>query len=208
MKKQNFILAIIVLFSLSKIQAQNENKISKFDIYAYGGIGYTQVKNDNEPDYDLNVNTGEIILNYKAWEKIGLATGIGYSVLSGNGFNSNGNFYQKRNLIKIPLLLTINSNISENLIFTGNFGLYGQTIVKDEFQYNDKTETDVYEGINFGAQLGFGIGYQLDERLGFGINFNGQSDFNSFETNNNSTLNDKQRHKNFTSIGIFARIKL
>ncbi|MDQ7918145.1 hypothetical protein RBU60_11200 [Mesonia sp. MT50] len=93
MKKLNFILAGILLFSISFVQAQEENQTSKFSIYAYGGIGYTQVKNDNEPDYDLNVNTGEVLLNYKAWDKIGLATGIGYSVLSGSGFNSNGNFY-------------------------------------------------------------------------------------------------------------------
>jgi len=208
MKKLNFILAGILLFSISFVQAQEENQTSKFSIYAYGGIGYTQVKNDNEPDYDLNVNTGEVLLNYQAWDKIGLATGIGYSVLSGGGFNSNGNFYQERTLIKIPVLFTINQTIAENLIMTANFGLYGQTIIKDEFQYLNRTDKDVYEGFNFGAQLGLGIGYQFDERLGFGINFNGQSDFNSFETTSNSNLNDEQRHKSFTSLGIFATIKL
>ncbi|MDQ7918144.1 hypothetical protein RBU60_11195 [Mesonia sp. MT50] len=91
---------------------------------------------------------------------------------------------------------------------TANFGLYGQTIVKDEFQYLNRTDKDVYEGFNFGAQLGLGIGYQFDERLGFGINLNVQSDFNSFETTSNSNLNDEQRHKSFTSLGIFATIKL
>ena len=163
MKNLNFVLLVILLFSISFVQAQEENKTSKFSMYAYGGIGYTQVKNDNEPDYDLNVNTGEILFNYKAWNKIGLATGIGYSALSGSGFNSNGNFYQERTLIKVPLLLTLNSKLSENLIMMANFGIFGQTIVKDEFQYINRTESDVYEGFNFGAQLGVGIGYIFDD---------------------------------------------
>lgn len=196
-----FILYVIVL------QAQETNP-AKFNIVAYGGIGYTKVINDDAPNYDLNVNTGDLLLSYNAWKTIGIATGLGYSELSGNGFNTNGNFYQERTVIKIPLLLTLNKDITEHLIMTGNFGFYGQTIVKDEFQYIDSIEKDVYEGFNFGMQLGLGIGYRFDERVGFGINFNSQSDFSSFKTSNNATFKNEQKHKNLTSIGIFATIKL
>lgn len=207
MKTSTLLLTLGLILNVVVLQAQETNT-SKFNIVAYGGIGYTKVINDDAPNYDLNVNTGDLLLSYNAWQTIGIATGLGYSELSGNGFNTNGNFYQERTVIKIPLLLTLNKDITEHLIMTGNFGFYGQTIVKDEFQYIDSIEKDVYEGFNFGMQLGLGIGYKFDERLGFGVHFNSQSDFSSFETSNNATFKNEQKHKNLTSIGIFATIKL
>ena len=165
MKKLNFIFTYVFLFSISFVQSQEENQNSKFSIIAYGGIGYTKVQNDLELDYDLNVNTAEILINYKIWNDIGIASGIGYSELSGAGYNSTGNFYHERNVVKIPLLLTANKNFSENLVIFANFGFYGQTIVKDEFRYLLTTRDDIYEGLNFGAQLGLGLGYQIDERF-------------------------------------------
>lgn len=207
MKTSTLLLTLGFILNIVVLQAQETNP-SKFNIVAYGGIGYTKVINDDAPNYDLNVNTGDLLLSYNTWKTIGIATGLGYSELSGSGFNTNGNFYQERTLIKIPLLLTLNKDITEHLIMIGNFGVYGQTIVKDEFQYINRIEKDVYEGFNFGMQLGLGIGYRFDERVGFGINFNSQSDFSSFETSDNATFKNEQKHKNLTSIGIFATIKL
>lgn len=207
MKTSTLLLTLGFILNVIVLQAQETNP-AKFNIVAYGGIGYTKVINDDAPNYDLNVNTGDLLLSYNAWKTIGIATGLGYSELSGNGFNTNGNFYQERTVIKIPLLLTLNKDITEHLIMTGNFGFYGQTIVKDEFQYIDSIEKDVYEGFNFGMQIGLGIGYRFDERVGFGINLNSQSDFSSFETSNNATFKNEQKHKNLTSIGLFATIKL
>lgn len=207
MKTSTLLLTLGFILNVIVLQAQETNP-AKFNIVAYGGIGYTKVINDDGPNYDLNVNTGDLLLSYNTWKTIGIATGLGYSELSGNGFNTNGNFYQERTVIKIPLLLTLNKDITEHLIMTGNFGFYGQTIVKDEFQYIDSIEKDVYEGFNFGMQLGLGIGYRFDERVGLGINFNSQSDFSSFKTSNKATFKNEQKHKNLTSIGIFATIKL
>lgn len=60
---------------ISQIQAQekNEEKESKFNIIGYGGIGYAIVKNDNEPSYNLNSNSGDILLNYRINQKFGVA---------------------------------------------------------------------------------------------------------------------------------------
>lgn len=207
MKTSTLLLSLGFILNIVILKAQETNP-AKFNIVAYGGIGYTKVINDDAPNYDLNVNTGDLLLSYNAWKTIGIATGLGYSELSGNGFNTSGNFYQERTVIKIPLLLTLTKDITEHLIMTGNFGFYAQTIVKDEFQYIDSIEKDVYEGFNFGMQLGLGIGYRFDERLGFGVHFNSQSDFSSFETSNKATFKNEQKHKNLTSIGIFATIKL
>ena len=197
-----------ICISQSVTSIAQEEKTSKFELFAYGGIGYTQVENENQPDYDLNVNTGELLLNYKPWNRLGFATGIGYSELSGNGFNALGNFYHKRSLIKIPLLVTINHDISENLFVKTNLGVYTQIIVDDSFEYLGGTSKDVYNGLNFGAQVNFAIGFKIDTRYSIGLNLSSQSDFSSFETVDDAPFTDEQKLKNLSSLGIFMVIGL
>ena len=207
MKKTNYILLFIFFLTANLIHAQDE-KESKFNIIAYGGIGYGIVENDNEPNYNLNSNSGEILLNYNINQKFGIATGIGLNELTGNGFNSLGNFYHERTLLKIPLLATMNYNLSDKFRIVANLGLYGQNIVKDEYQFINVTQKDIYEGWNFGAQLGLGFVFEMFDNFSAGINYNGQSDFSKFESNNNQGISDKQKMKNLSSIGIILLIEL
>jgi len=208
MKKSNYILLFIFFLTFNLIQAQDEKKESKFNLIGYGGIGYGIVENDNEPNYNLNSNSGEILLNYNINQKFGIATGIGMNELSGNGFNSVGNFYHERILLKVPLLFTMGSKLSENFRVFANLGFYGQNIIKDEYRFLNNTQEDVYDGWNFGAQIGVGFVFEMFDNFSAGINYNGQSDFSKFETNNNVGINDKQKMKNLNSIGIILMIEL
>lgn len=207
MKKLSFVLLSFALFSYSFSIAQEETpeeKKSKFGIIAYGGIGYGVVENDNQPNYNLNSNSGEILLNYKFHENFGIAAGVGYNELSGNGFNAVGNFYHKRDLLKIPVLGTLNYPITDKIKVIGNFGFFTQHIIRDEFSYLNNVENDVFEGWNFGMQLGLGFAFEIAEGFYGGINFNGQSDFNKFQTSSNATFNDEQRLVNLNTIGVLV----
>lgn len=207
MKKSNYLLLFIFFVTLNFIQAQ-ENKDSKFNIIVYGGIGHLIVENENEPNYNLYSNSGEILLNYRITQKFGVATGIGLNQLSGNGFNSLGNFYHKRTLIKIPLLATWNYNVSDELKLLVNFGFYTQNISKDEYRFLNKTQKNIYDGWNFGGQFGLGFVYKIFDNYNLGINYSAQSDFISFKTSNNQTINDEQKLKNLNSIGILLMFEL
>lgn len=208
MKKPNYTLLFICFLAFNLIQAQNEEKESKFNIIGYGGIGYGIVENDNQPNYNLNSNSGEFLLNYNIGQKLGIATGIGLNELTGNGFNSVGNFYHKRTLIKIPLLAIINHNVSDKFRVITNFGFFGQHIVKDEYQFLNSIQKDIYDGWNFGAQLGIGFVFEFFDNFSVGVNYNGLSDFSKFETNNNQIINDKQKIKNLNTIGMMLLLKL
>ncbi len=211
MKKIKFTLLFICFLTfINQIQAQEkkEEKVSKFNIIAYGGIGYAIVKNDNEPNYNLNSNSGDILLNYRINQKFGVATGIGIAELSGNGFNSLGNFYHERTTLKIPLLATLDYKISEKIKMIGNFGFYTQNITTDEYRFLNVSQKDVYEGWNFGSQLGLGFVFKLFDNFSAGVNYSGQSDFSKFKSTNNSGINDKQKLKNLNSIGVVLMIDL
>ena len=211
MKKIKFTLLFICFLSfINQIQAQEkkEEKVSKFNIIAYGGIGYAIVKNNNEPNYNLNSNSGDILLNYRINQKFGVATGIGIAELSGNGFNSLGNFYHERTTLKIPLLATLDYKISEKIKMIGNFGFYTQNITTDEYRFLNVSQKDVYEGWNFGSQLGLGFVFKLFDNFSAGVNYSGQSDFSKFKSTNNSGINDKQKLKNLNSIGVVLMVDL
>ncbi|PQJ21994.1 hypothetical protein BSU00_06520 [Tenacibaculum sp. SG-28] len=208
MKKSNCILLFIFFVTFNLIQAQDEVKKSKFNIIGYGGIGYGIVENNNEPNYNLNSNSGEILLNYNINQKFGIAAGIGMNKLSGNGFNSVGNFYHERTLLKVPLLFTVGSKLYENFRVFANLGFYGQNIIKDEYRFLNNTQKDVYDSWNFGAQIGLGFLYEIFNNYYAGINYTGQSDLSKFESNNNVGINDEQKMKNLNSVGITLLIEL
>ncbi|MEM7108123.1 MAG: hypothetical protein AAF519_07840 [Bacteroidota bacterium] len=208
MKKSNYILLFTLFLTFNLIQAQDEERESKFSLIGYGGFGYGTMDNDTEPNYNLNVGSAELLLTYNLNKRFGIATGIGMNELTGNGFNSIGNFYQERTLLKIPLLLSLGPSISEKFDSFVNLGFYGQNIIKDEYRFLDNTQEDIYEGWNFGAQLGVGILFKLADSYYSGINFQWQSDLSKFESSNTAGINDEQRMNNLNSVGILFMIKL
>jgi opacity protein-like surface antigen len=208
MKKKNYVSLLIAFALTFCIQAQEDESPSKFNIIGYGGIGYGKVKNDNQPNYNLNSNTGEILLNYNFGKRIGIATGVGFTELTGTGFNALGNFYHERTLIKIPLLLTIDTNVSDKISFFTNIGFYGHTIVEDEYRFINTTQKDVFDGWNFGLQLSVGLMFEIYDGFSAGVNFSGQSDFGKFETTANQGFSDEQRMDNLNTLGLIFMFDL
>ncbi|WP_223033870.1 outer membrane beta-barrel protein [Hanstruepera marina] len=204
MKKLNVILLLTAFLAFTFVQAQEETekKESKFSVMAFGGIGYGIMDSDSQPNYNVNANSAELVLNYKISDNIGLATGGAYTSLTSNAFNYAGNFYHERILIKIPLLVTFNCFVADNFKFIAHLGPYAQTIYKDEYTYSNFRVDDVYEGWNFGFQLGLGFLYDFDNCFSAGINYSGQSDFSKFETNTSQVINDEQKVKNLNTIGL------
>ena len=205
--KKNLLILLAIIFSHLSVFAQGENK-SKLSIIGYGGIGYGIVENDSEPNYNLNSNSGELLINYNLSEKFGIATGIGLNQLTGNGFNTLGEFHHERSFIKIPLLFTLNGKISDKIEFFSNVGFYTQNIIKDKYRYLFSTRENTFEGWNFGGQIGIGVLFNFVDKMKFGFAFNGQSDFSKFNSNNSSGVTDKQKMKNLNTIGLILKFNL
>ena len=207
MKKKNYYLLFIFFLTVNLIHAQEVIQ-SQFNIIAYGKIGFGLVENDNEPNYNLNSSSAEVLLNYRINREFGIATGIGINELSGNGFNSIGNFYHERTMLKIPLSATMDFSTSEKVKLVANFGFYGQYITKDEHRFLTNSQKGIYDGWNFGAQIGLGLVFKLFDNFSAGINYTGQSDFSKFKTNSNQVIYDEQKLNNLNSMGIILMIEL
>lgn len=191
---------------INAIQAQEDDK-SRFTLNLSGGIGYGHVENNNEPNYNLNSNSADLLLNYRIGQKFGIGTGIGMYELTGNGFNSLGNFSHERKVIKIPLVATYNKNISDKFEFLANLGVFTQGIINDEYRFLNSSQKDVYEGWNFGAQFGFGFAFKMSESFSIGLTYSEHFEFNKFKSNSNTGINDNQRVDNRNTIGLLFIIK-
>ncbi|MDB9783003.1 hypothetical protein OAB88_07880 [Winogradskyella sp.] len=106
----SFIAITLLTINLSYGQDDTDSSYSKFSFIAQGGIGFAKVENDNQANYDLNVNTGEFLLNYRFNEKFGVFTGLALTEFSGSGFNEESIFYHERSVLKIPLGLVLPIN--------------------------------------------------------------------------------------------------
>ena len=202
LKFTTVLFALLITVGTYGQEEESEVKNSKISVIAYGGIGYGIVDNDREANYNLNSNSGDLVVNYRFSKYYGIATGLGLNQLSGNGFNTAGNFYHERDLIKIPVLLTLDKDVGNNFKLFGYFGPYAQTILNDEYTFVNAKVEDVYEGWNFGFQLGLSFLYQVSDCLSLGLNYSGQSDFTNFETDNNQLINDEQKMKNLNTVGL------
>lgn len=210
--KKNYYLLLVFLLMFNVFQAQKKDeekkeKESKIQVIGYGGIGFAVIESNNEPKYNLNSNSGEILLNFKLFKKSGLAIGVSHNQLSGNGFNSMGDFYHERSTLKIPLLYTMESGLTEKIDFLANIGFYGQTIIKDEYQFLNNTQSNIYDGWNFGLESTIAIVFDYSKSMSFGINFSGQLDLSKFSTKDNQVISDKQRIENQNLIGLLFIMK-
>ena len=203
--KSNYLLIVAILICNS-IFSQEESK-SKWDVIGFGGIGYGILENESEPNYNMNINSSEILLNYRISEEFGIASGIGLNIATGNGFSSLGEFYHERNLLKIPLLITLNGEVSKNIEYFGHFGFYTQNIIKDNYEFLSNSVGNIYKGWSFGGQLGIGVLFDYIKRTKFGFTFNSQSDFSKFRSNN-AIIASKQKMKSMNTIGLLLKYEL
>ena len=202
---------MVLIFSFATVNAQNsgydtDDSQSKFSFLTYGGIGYAVVDSDNQPKYNLNASTADFLINYRIGKRYGIATGIGIDRLSGNGFNAGGNFYHERGTLRIPVLFSVDYNLTEKVRLVANIGVYGKTIIKDEYSFVGGNVDDLYEGWNFGLQSGFGLAYNFDQKMSLGIMFSSQGDFTKVESDSNLGITDEQKISGLNTVGLLFGI--
>ncbi|MDF1695425.1 MAG: hypothetical protein P1U56_06320 [Saprospiraceae bacterium] len=164
MKKYPCLLVLLCSLSFHSIQAQ-EKQDFRLDVMAMYGLGFGVADNSNEPDYNFRTQEFNALLNFDFGKLFGFGTGMGFSRLSGNGFNSNGDFFHRRTSLRIPVLLTMIHPFTEHFEFYANGGFFWEQIRKDEFQYLSTTVEDVYEGSGIGAQFQIGLLINLPDHL-------------------------------------------
>ncbi len=164
MKKIICLLVFAYSLCFNSIQAQEKDGF-RFDTMIMYGLGSGVADNSNAPDYNFRTQEFNAVFNLDFGKLFGFGTGLGFSRLSGNGFNSSGDFFHSRTLLRVPVLLTMIHPITEYFEFYANGGFFWEHIRKDEFQYLNTTIEDLYEGSSIGAQFQIGLLINLPDNL-------------------------------------------
>ncbi len=164
MKKIIYLLVFTCSLSFNSIHAQEKDGF-RFDTMIMYGLGSGIADNSNAPDYNFRTQEFNAVFNFDFGKLFGFGTGLGFSRLSGNGFNSSGDFFHSRTLLRLPVLLTMTHPVTEYFEFYANGGFFWEHIRKDEFQYLNTTIEDLYEGSSVGAQFQIGLLINLPDNL-------------------------------------------
>lgn len=221
MKKLNFSIFLTLIFSFITLNAQNDHDThdkhenhgtdSRFSFIAHGGIGYAVADGKYQPNYNLDANIGEFLLQYRIGKHYGIATGIGIVELTGNGFYyTHGPFYHERANLKFPLLFSVNYNVAPKVRLHTNVGPYAQIIYRDEFIFfNGGNVNDIYSGWSFGLQFAVGMSYHISSKMSLGVMFSSQGDFNRLSIDTSKKIfADPQRISRINTLGLLFSINL
>lgn len=190
-----------------KPTTNSEDDFKTLRFLFHGGIGFGNIENESAPNYNLNLDYIEMLFNYRFSSKYGVATGIGINEFSGNGFNSNGNFYHEREELRIPLLATADYQFNDRIRAIVGVGFYGKTNLSDDYRFLNTLEKDIYEDWSFGFQGNFGLLFSFSPLYSFGLNFNTQADFTDVDAKEGQSISGEQRMKNVSALGVIVLLQ-
>lgn len=74
----------------------------------------------------------------------------------------------------------------------------------EKYSYLNNNIENLYENWNFGLQIGIGLIFEVTDKMDLGINYQWQSDFSKFKTNNSQIFDDKQKLSNLNTLGLIV----
>src|SRR5699024_10291932 len=142
---------------------------------AYGGLGFGTVNNSKAPEYDVNLITGQLLINYKFNPYFGLSSGLSLLQVSGNGFSKKGAFYHSRKTIAIPVLFTMAYPLDSHVVLMGHLGVNATKPISGSYSYLKGTQSNVYTDWGLGSDVAVGLAYRFSEGFSLGIRFQTQA---------------------------------
>lgn len=195
------LLLCILLCSSIFVYSQNIKQNNKFDIAVFQTFGFGRIDNEFAPNYNLNSRATELLFNYRLVKNQGVAIGIGYSDLGGNGFNTKGNFFHEREILTIPLMYTLTKSRNNFKFFLG-IGVEGMKIMNDKYKYLNEVKKKQFGDWGVGAKTLIGFFYGIDENISVGVVYNGNADLTKLRSNDEKYFKGKQYLEFNNKVGI------
>ena len=173
--KKVLIYALIIgsVFTVNKATAQQEFSLS---VKATPQFSFLENKDDNnngnysrKATFNANFGIGGA---YNFTNQLGIGVDVLYS-LQGQRYklsNTNTEYYQKNDYLKIPLYFSYNTNASKAVSFIGKIGPQVSIISSSKLDDKDGNKIigdskDRYKSATFGAMALAGMQYKLDKNL-------------------------------------------
>lgn len=188
MKKQ--ILFLALLFTTLSTIAQTstttavDKKERKVSFLSNSSLGFSKLKQDGNVTVNGNISGGDIFINYKFVKNWSIASGVGLYEFNANTVLVGNSVSIKNRYLRIPLQVNgsfgvFNSDKVENqkIFFVFGFGVYANTLLKQEIETIIGNNIARNQGWNFGVSSQVGAKFILSDELYLGLGLQGQNEF-------------------------------
>lgn len=183
MKKQ-FITALLLFITLSAIsQTTPEKKKSSVSFLVNAKLGFAKISQTGAVDLNGTINGGDVLVSFKLGKAWNLDTGVGMFEFDGNQAIAGNETSLTNSYLQIPVKLNGDFSIFDNalegkqkIFLTAGFGLYANTLLKQEFQTISGNNSASNLGWNFGFSSQVGAKFVLSDKIGFRFGLESQAD--------------------------------
>src|SRR5690606_27188029 len=171
-----------------EVETKND---SEWGIKMEGKIGFGTLVSSNTVNLHGNVNAGNIMLYYSLPNGNSFSAGVGTLQFTANGATAGETYSLEQMYLKIPVyynfsISILKEQLDDKFQAFGGFGVYAQTLLKEEFKTMTTTATNKNQGWNAGLGVQLGVKFDVTQDLDFGVGFETQYDLNDLEKDNTS----------------------
>lgn len=199
MKKLVYALFLVLL--TGAVYGQSTQNYKKFNLYVLAQAGAGRLVNENAVNYNLMGSKTDLYLNYNFSKMHGVATGISYSELGGNGNAAKGYFFHDRDVLGIPLLYVHTQEYQRIKIVMG-IGAQANKVVFDEYAFSNETAKNLFREWTLGGITNISFMYKISERAAIGVTYSIDGDYTKMKSANEEYFKGKQYAKYFHYTGI------
>ena len=177
-------MLLVLITGVTVAQNNTEKKESKFEFQINGKLGFARLKQSNYVPLSGNVNASDFLLSYKMSPRWSVASGFGLLQFDANPTIAGNTASIRNSYLQIPLRFNGDYNLfhgtepqSPKIFFNVGFGLYANTLLKQELETVSGNTDTKNLGWNFGFATQIGVKFILTDALNIGLGIENQSEF-------------------------------
>ncbi|MEO5775388.1 MAG: acyloxyacyl hydrolase [Flavobacterium sp.] len=187
---KNLILsASLLLITLSATaQTTTDKKESPISFLATAKLGFAKISQDGNVDLNGNINGGDALVSFKLGKMWSLDTGVGFFEFDANPTIDGYNASLTNSYLQIPVRINADFSVfdkgsqeNQKIFFTAGFGVYANTLLKQELQTISGNSSAKNLGWNFGFSSQIGAKFLISDKMGFRLGLESQSDMSKMK---------------------------
>lgn len=188
MKKQILSAFLLLITMAVSAQTNPDKKESPVSFLVNAKLGFAKISQSGTVDLNGTFNGGDLLASIKLGKVWRVDTGIGLMEFNANQTIAGNSTSLTNNYLQIPVKLNGDFSIfdkslegEKKIFLTAGFGMYANTLLKQELQTISGNSDARNLGWNFGFSSQLGAKFILSDNIGFRLGIESQSDISKMK---------------------------
>lgn len=169
-------------------ESEDTQKQSELGLRINAKLGFATFSQSDMVKLQGDIEGGDLLFYYKLPSGTSFSTGVGLMDFRANGALSGESYFLTQRHLRIPFnvdysLDLFEKHFDDKLQAYAGFGLYANTLLKEEIQTLGGTNKNKNQGWNGGYGFQLGIKFAISNDFNFGLGFETQNDFSKMKKN-------------------------